>query len=292
MNGINKISGELYHLVYHSGVRHPRLVAAAHQHLRPAPAHPPQPPGLHRLVRAPGRARRGDPALRRRPPAARLQLRRRRGRRVPARGRQRRGATARSSTSAARRRSRCSTSRELLLEVAGGGSYRLVPFPPERKRIDIGDFYADTAKIRKRLGWEPRVPLRDGLARHARVLPPRTRSTTCERAGPLRRLQGPRGARCARELDAAIARVLDSGWFILGPEVEAFERELARGARARADAVAVANGTDALQLAPRGAGRRAGRRGRHPPLSAAFTALADPAGRRRARCSPTSTRAP
>ncbi len=51
----------------------------------------------------------------------------------------------------------------LLIEVSGRGSYRLVPFPPERKRIDIGDFYADTAKIRKALGWEPRVALRLGL---------------------------------------------------------------------------------------------------------------------------------
>ena len=32
-----------------------------------------------------------------------------------------------------------------------------------------------------------------------------------------------------REIDAAVARVLDSGWFILGPEGEAFERELAGG---------------------------------------------------------------
>jgi UDP-glucose 4-epimerase len=52
---------------------------------------------------------------------------------------------------------------ELLIEVAGGGSYRLVPFPPERKRIDIGDFYADISKIRATLGWEPRRSLREGL---------------------------------------------------------------------------------------------------------------------------------
>lgn len=51
----------------------------------------------------------------------------------------------------------------LLIEIAGHGSYRLAPFPPERKRIDIGDFYADAAKIRDRLGWSPRVPLRRGL---------------------------------------------------------------------------------------------------------------------------------
>jgi nucleoside-diphosphate-sugar epimerase len=54
---------------------------------------------------------------------------------------------------------------ELLHQVAGGGSHRLVPFPPERKRIDIGDFYADAAKIKRALGWTPRVGLREGLTR-------------------------------------------------------------------------------------------------------------------------------
>jgi UDP-glucose 4-epimerase len=51
----------------------------------------------------------------------------------------------------------------LLVDVAGGGRYRLVPFPPERKRIDIGDFYADISKARATLGWTPSVPLRQGL---------------------------------------------------------------------------------------------------------------------------------
>jgi UDP-glucose 4-epimerase len=55
---------------------------------------------------------------------------------------------------------------EVLLEVAGGGGgYRLVPFPLERKAIDIGDVYTDWSKIAQVLGWQPRVPLREGLAR-------------------------------------------------------------------------------------------------------------------------------
>ena len=54
---------------------------------------------------------------------------------------------------------------ELLVDVAGSaGGYRLVPFPPERKAIDIGDVYTDYAKITTALGWRPRTPLRDGLA--------------------------------------------------------------------------------------------------------------------------------
>jgi UDP-glucose 4-epimerase len=54
---------------------------------------------------------------------------------------------------------------KLLLEVAGSGSYRLIPFPPERKAIDIGDVYSSYAKIHTDLGWEPRIPLAEGLAR-------------------------------------------------------------------------------------------------------------------------------
>ncbi len=75
------------------------------------------------------------------------------------------------------------------------------------------------------------------------------------------------------EIDAAIARVLESGWFILGPECEAFERELAAEMGCR-DVVAVANGTEAIQLALEAAGLRAGDEVITSPLSAAFTALA------------------
>lgn len=50
------------------------------------------------------------------------------------------------------------------------------------------------------------------------------------------------------EIDAAIARVLDSGWYILGPEVEAFEAEFAAYCEAE-HAIGVANGLDALHLA-------------------------------------------
>jgi dTDP-4-amino-4,6-dideoxygalactose transaminase len=74
-------------------------------------------------------------------------------------------------------------------------------------------------------------------------------------------------------LDAAIGRVLDSGFFILGPEVEAFERELAAATGARA-AVAVANGTEALELCLLALGLGPGDEVVTSPLSAAFTALA------------------
>jgi UDP-glucose 4-epimerase len=53
---------------------------------------------------------------------------------------------------------------ELLARIAGG-SYRLVPFPEDRKSIDIGDYYADFRKIRAHLDWSPQVSLEDGLRR-------------------------------------------------------------------------------------------------------------------------------
>ncbi|MGB9776776.1 MAG: NAD-dependent epimerase/dehydratase family protein [Anaerolineae bacterium] len=53
----------------------------------------------------------------------------------------------------------------LMVEVNGGGGYRLVPFPPERNRIDIGDYYGDYTRIRTQLGWQPKTLLREGLAR-------------------------------------------------------------------------------------------------------------------------------
>ena len=56
----------------------------------------------------------------------------------------------------------------LLLEVAGRGSYRFVPFPPERKSIDVGSVEIDDSRIRRELGWQPAVPLREGLERTLR----------------------------------------------------------------------------------------------------------------------------
>ena len=53
----------------------------------------------------------------------------------------------------------------LMIEVNGGGQFDLRPFPDERKRIDIGDYYGDYRRIRSKLGWRPLVGLRDGLTR-------------------------------------------------------------------------------------------------------------------------------
>jgi dTDP-4-amino-4,6-dideoxygalactose transaminase len=60
-----------------------------------------------------------------------------------------------------------------------------------------------------------------------------------------------------QELDAALARVLESGWFVLGSEGRAFEDELAAAGGA-AHAVGVGSGTDAIELALRALGIGAG----------------------------------
>jgi UDP-glucose 4-epimerase len=54
---------------------------------------------------------------------------------------------------------------EMMIEINGSGSYHFEPFPNERKRIDIGDYYGDYKKIHNQLGWSPHTTIRDGLTR-------------------------------------------------------------------------------------------------------------------------------
>jgi UDP-glucose 4-epimerase len=54
---------------------------------------------------------------------------------------------------------------ERLIDVCGTGRFRLVDWPPEKRAIDIGSFYADSSLIARTLGWRPMVDLRDGLQR-------------------------------------------------------------------------------------------------------------------------------
>jgi UDP-glucose 4-epimerase len=54
---------------------------------------------------------------------------------------------------------------EMMANLRQGGTFEIVPFPPERKAIDIGDYYGDFSLIRRELGWQPRTGLREGLQR-------------------------------------------------------------------------------------------------------------------------------
>jgi UDP-glucose 4-epimerase len=52
-----------------------------------------------------------------------------------------------------------------IVELVGSGRVALVPWPELAEQIETGDFVADIARIRREVGWQPRVPLADGLAR-------------------------------------------------------------------------------------------------------------------------------
>ncbi len=77
----------------------------------------------------------------------------------------------------------------------------------------------------------------------------------------------------AEAVGAAIARVVERGWFVLGPEVTAFEEEFAAACGTRR-AVGVGTGTDAIALTLRALGIGPGDEVITSPLSAAFSALA------------------
>jgi dTDP-4-amino-4,6-dideoxygalactose transaminase len=77
----------------------------------------------------------------------------------------------------------------------------------------------------------------------------------------------------ASDIRSAIDRVIDRGWFILGPELAAFEDEFAR-ASGSDHAIGVGTGTDAIALALRALGVKPGDEVITSPLSAAYSALA------------------
>ena len=54
---------------------------------------------------------------------------------------------------------------EKMIKIHGKGGYELVPFPPESKQIEIGDYIADYSKFKKAVGWEPKIEIDEGLRR-------------------------------------------------------------------------------------------------------------------------------
>ncbi len=54
---------------------------------------------------------------------------------------------------------------QLLIELNGGGEYEVIPFPPDKKRIDIGDYYGDYRKFSQMTGWQPQISLREGFGK-------------------------------------------------------------------------------------------------------------------------------
>lgn len=54
---------------------------------------------------------------------------------------------------------------KIMIKVNGAGKYKLIPFPDVLKKIDVGHYYSDHSKAKKILGWEPRVSVNEGLAK-------------------------------------------------------------------------------------------------------------------------------
>lgn len=54
---------------------------------------------------------------------------------------------------------------DLVVAAAGGGRYVVRGFPRDRKKIDIGDYYADDRRFRKLTGWKPRTSVREAVER-------------------------------------------------------------------------------------------------------------------------------
>jgi len=59
------------------------------------------------------------------------------------------------------------------VELAGTGSFRLIPFPEEKKRIDVGSVACDYSAMTQATGWLPSTDLRTGIARTIEYFRPR-----------------------------------------------------------------------------------------------------------------------
>lgn len=51
------------------------------------------------------------------------------------------------------------------IKIVGNGKMKIVPFPPSRRAIEIGDYIANRSKIKRVLGWEPEISLKEGIKR-------------------------------------------------------------------------------------------------------------------------------
>ena len=50
-----------------------------------------------------------------------------------------------------------------VIEIVGSGKIKLISYPEEKKKIEIGDYYASFTKINQTIGWNPKTPLEEGL---------------------------------------------------------------------------------------------------------------------------------
>jgi UDP-glucose 4-epimerase len=62
---------------------------------------------------------------------------------------------------------------ELAVELAGKGSLRLIPFPEEKKKIDVGSVACNYSAMTHATGWVPSTSLRDGMRQTIEYFTPR-----------------------------------------------------------------------------------------------------------------------
>ena len=155
---------------------------------------------------------------------------------------------------------------------------------PRRRRIDIGCFYSDSQRFREPTGWTPRVALREGLARTLafyrdapRPLHTSTRRTASRAVMTTQRFRScalAPGRRCGAPSMPPIRRVIDAAAGSCSAPRSRRSSASSPPRPARAHAVGVGTGTDAIALTLRGLGIGPGDEVITTPLSAAYSALA------------------
>jgi dTDP-4-amino-4,6-dideoxygalactose transaminase/nucleoside-diphosphate-sugar epimerase len=150
---------------------------------------------------------------------------------------------------------------KLLVEFCGA-RYELVPFPTDNRIVDIGDYYGDFSKFNSVTGWQPKTDLRTGIERAVQSYHDHwgtylggassSRRSGVSRIPVFDYLQ--QYEQLKDDLRHATERGLGSGSLILGPEVAGFEQAFSEFLGTDVPGVGVASGTDALQIALRGLG--------------------------------------
>ena len=54
---------------------------------------------------------------------------------------------------------------KIMCQGIAGSDYQMIPFPEDRKAIDVGDFICDYTAFRNQFGWEPKVNFEEGIQR-------------------------------------------------------------------------------------------------------------------------------
>jgi nucleoside-diphosphate-sugar epimerase len=54
---------------------------------------------------------------------------------------------------------------KIMCQEIEGSDYQMIPFPEDKKAIDVGDFICDYSAFRDQVGWEPKVDFKEGIQR-------------------------------------------------------------------------------------------------------------------------------